>query len=326
MPIGILDHLAGYSQARHKPALSADPFNRTMALVLSTLTVGEIVLARQAHLGGTAELLHAWPGFLLVIGSIIYCRRRPLPKLIDSAELAAWAVVSSNVLALMIQLAARSPNPLADAQIAALDRALHFKTSAIVHLVARVPPVQAALALTYAALPLLVLSAILIPPFFGRRIVSRRYLLSVIVAAIFTSVLFALWPACGPWMTENLRPTAEQGAITARLLLLKSAPVARLDFDHTAIVSFPSFHVVLAILSALALKEVRCLRRGAIALAGLTCVSTITTGWHYGFDFAGGVAVAAVAWSIASLGVESESVARTNSEFSPWITAFDDAI
>jgi membrane-associated phospholipid phosphatase len=156
----------------------------------------------------------------------------------------------------------------------------------------------------------LVFAAILVPPFFGQRLASRRYIVAVVTATIFTSVLFALWPACGPWTTESLRPTAEQAAVTARLLALKSSAPAVLDLQHTAIVSFPSFHVILAVLSAIALHRVPRVRRWACALAALTSLSTITTGWHYGFDLLGGLAVTAAAWSIARLAVLPDAALR----------------
>lgn len=301
MTTGLRHQIAKHSLMRRIAMRFGSRFNVTMTLVLATLTIGEILLARRVHLEGTAQLLEAWPGFLLVLGSLVYCERRPLPKLIDPCELVAWAVLSSNVLALLVQLAARSPYPLADSQLAAFDHAMRFETSAIVTFVSHLPVVQGILALAYVAIPLLVFAAILIPPFFGQRLASRRYILSVIVTTIFTSILFALWPACGPWMTEDLHPSAEQAAITARLLLLKSASVAKLDLEHTAIVSFPSFHVVLAILSAIALNGIPRVRVLAWALAILTCISTITTGWHYGVDLLGGLAVTVAGWALARL-------------------------
>ena len=311
------DSTAGSSRLRSIVTRFGTRFNIMMAVVLATLTCGEILLARRVHLGATAQLLDAWPGLLLVLASLTYCQQRPLPRLIDPCELTVWAVLSSNVLAMMVQLAARSPCPLVDTQLAALDRSMHFDTAAIVSFVAHIPVAQDVLALAYAAIPLLVFAAILVPPFFGQRQAARRYLVAVIMTTVFTSLLFALWPACGPWTTENLHPTPEQAAITVRLLLLKSAPVVSLNLEHTAIVSFPSFHVVLALLSAIALNGVPRARVPIWILAALTCASTITTGWHYGFDLLGGLAVAAAGWSIARLAITPEAGTARVSNFGP---------
>lgn len=299
--------LLRHSIARRIAARFGTRFNLTMALGLLILTIGELLLARRVHLGATAQLLETWPGFLLVLASLAYCESRPLPKLVDPCELILWAILSSNILALMVQLAARSPYPLVDAQLAALDRSMHFSTAAVVKVVANIPVAQDVLALAYAAVPLLVFAAILVPPLFGQQLASRRYIVAVIVTTIFTSILFALWPACGPWTTEKLHTTPEQAAITARLLLLKSAPMASLNLEHSAIVSFPSFHVVLALLSGIALDRVPRVRLFSRILAALTCVSTITTGWHYGFDLLGGLAVALAGWSIAKRAITAEA-------------------
>jgi membrane-associated phospholipid phosphatase len=67
-----------------------------------------------------------------------------------------------------------------------------------------------------------------------------------------------------------------------------------LDMNDAGIVSFPSFHVVLALLSAMALGTIRSLRVWVWALAGLICISAVTTGWHYGVDILGGMILAIV--------------------------------
>ena len=217
-----------------------------------------------------------------------------------------WSVLFSNVLSFLIQLAARSPFPLVDMKLAALDRSMHFETAAIAQFVAKLPTFEFALTLAYSSIPVLVFAAILLPPFYGRTGWSQRYLAAVVVATIFTSALFAKWPACGPWTVEKLQSTSEQTAVTARLLLLKSRPFAAIDLNHTALVSFPSFHIVLAILSAMALNGLPRIRIAAWILAIPTCISTITTGWHYGVDVLGGFVVAAASWWFASLLVKVE--------------------
>ena len=126
-------------------------------------------------------------------------------------------------------------------------------------------------------------------------------MLGTSLAAIFTAVLFALWPAAGPWITENIAPSREQVNITAYLLRLKSSVPLAVDLKDAAIVSFPSFHVALAILAAVALGAFRRLRLGLWILTALICISTITTGWHYGIDVLAGLAVAAVSIALAGL-------------------------
>jgi membrane-associated phospholipid phosphatase len=70
--------------------------------------------------------------------------------------------------------------------------------------------------------------------------------------------------------------------------------------DHAGIVSFPSFHVVLAILSAVALSCIRPLRAPVWILAAMICASTIVTGWHYAIDILGGLVVAMISIPVAN--------------------------
>ena len=76
---------------------------------------------------------------------------------------------------------------------------------------------------------------------------------------------------------------------------MKSGVPVEMMGATTAIVSFPSFHVALALLSAVYLSTFRRLRVTNWILAGLITISTVTTGWHYGIDVLGGIALAAVA-------------------------------
>jgi membrane-associated phospholipid phosphatase len=82
--------------------------------------------------------------------------------------------------------------------------------------------------------------------------------------------------------------------------------------QKAGIVSFPSYHVVLAILSAIALSSVRRLRAPAWILAVLVCVSTVLTGWHYGIDVLGGLLVAMITAPAVRQITTSESIRATD--------------
>ncbi len=266
-----------------------------MSLLVAGILLFDIAATREVQLDGMSQLVRNGPGLLLLGLALWFCHWRPLPRFVDSCENAIWAILLTNLLSVMIQVAGRSPCPLVDAQLAHLDRFCHFDTASIAHLAARLPALQFALSLTYNLVSLLILAALLLPPFVGQPGASRRYLVALVLATFITAVLFALWPAAGPWTSESLVPSELQLQVTRYLALLKSHSRVTMDFGATAIVSFPSFHVVLAILSATALSGISRIRVAAWVFAALTCVSTLTTGWHYGVDLAGGFAVAAMA-------------------------------
>lgn len=269
-------------------------FQYMMGITLVLLICGEVILARAVHLGGLSQLFAAWPGLLLLIGVLSYCIVRSFTRLIETCLLAIWAVLYTNTLTILILIAGRSPYPLIDHALASMDARAHFSTEYFVHLVSYALPIEAGLVVVYAVLPGLIVASILIPALSGHTEAARRYVIGIIVAAILTAASSTLWPAIGPWTTQAISPTKEQAGVAAYLIRLKSSGSVDVDLMNAGVVSFPSFHVVLAILSALALGSIRRLRTLAWVLAGLICISTITTGWHYGIDVLAGLMLTAV--------------------------------
>ncbi|HEY6448229.1 MAG TPA: phosphatase PAP2 family protein, partial [Acidobacteriaceae bacterium] len=188
--------------------------------------------------------------------------------------------------------------PLIDAQLTAMDARMHFATITVVHLAAHWRAVKAVFVIAYALEPLLLLTALVFLPFMGHAEASRRYVLGIVVAAVITAGAFALWPAAGPWMTEGYRPTHSQTLATGYLQLLKTPKPVALDMQDAGIVAFPSFHTLLALLSAIALSSMRRLRVAAWVIAALIIISTLTTGWHYLTDVLGGIVLTAISVAV----------------------------
>jgi membrane-associated phospholipid phosphatase len=209
-------------------------------------------------------------------------------------------VITTNVLTILILLAGRSSAPLIDGNLARIDAALHFSTGAVVQWIAVFPKMRMAFSIVYQAVMPLILLSVFVPPLCGREKESQRYILSIMIAAIITAVAFALWPAAGPWTVFGFTPTQDQADVQTYLVsVLKSSAPAHVDFRTMGVVSFPSFHVVLALLSAIALWNVRQIRYVVVVIAAGICISTLTTGWHYLVDVVGGVAVVLASHAIA---------------------------
>ncbi len=273
---------------------SARRFHLLMAVLAAALIAFELVTARLAHLG-TNDYFLGKVSSLALLGAVLwYCRWRSFRRLGDACELGIWAVLFTNVLSVLIQVAGRSPYPLVDADLAQLDARSHFATASAVLLTARMPALRISLMLCYALTGPLIIAAVLVPPLCGYANAARRYVLGIVLAAILTAAAFAVWPAAGPWTTEGFRPSREQAAVTAYLERLKSTAPTTLDMNDAGIVAFPSFHVLLAILTAVALSAIRWLRIPVWALALLVGISTLTTGWHYLVDVVGGIVLAII--------------------------------
>jgi membrane-associated phospholipid phosphatase len=89
--------------------------------------------------------------------------------------------------------------------------------------------------------------------------------------------------------------------MTDYLLRLRMGYPMKAEMAHAAIMSFPSEHVLVAVLGVEALSVIRSIRRPVQVAGTLICLSTVTTGWHYGIDVLGGLAVAWIASRLAKI-------------------------
>lgn len=282
--------------------LEGTHYDLCLAAILSALVVGDVALARWVRLIGPGHLLDWWPWlrFGLMYLVLLYCCRRPLPRLVDAARMAMWSGIFLSPLSVLVQLAGRTRYGLVDRQLAGIDQCLHFDTAAISNSIRHVPLLFACSLVAYSLFGPLVLSALMVPSVCGHGAVSRRFFVALLFTLLLTAAIFLFVPAAGPWTTEAVRPMASQTAVTDYLLRLKSALPVAMDMDHAGVVSFPSVHAAFAVLSASALGAVRPIRTFAWVLCGVVCISTVTTGWHYGIDVIGGVLVALLAQAVAN--------------------------
>lgn len=274
-------------------------FNRVMGLAVGSLLAIDLIFSAFLRLGALQEAKVvavnslASPGMWLLVGVCYYCRWRGggLMRMGDISQLAAWSLLVVPTITFLIPVAARSPYPLVDVGLRNIDALMHFQTVTFVRLIAGFPRVQHVLNIAYNLLLELIIGALLIPAISGKIADSRRFVLAVLVAAVFTSILFALWPAAGPWTVEGFAPTKDQATVVRSLEFLKSGQPPPDDVKDSPVVAFPSFHVVLAVLALIALWRVPWARWLGLMISVLICASTITTGWHYGIDVLGGLAV-----------------------------------
>jgi len=302
-------------------------FHMFMGAVIALLTTADLLLARVVCYHGVAKTIIAIPVVLafVAIGAlpfVVICwewRRKWFRTSLDLLSTAAWVLAVWILIGPLVQIAARSPAPLVDATLARIDSRT-MQTVTVVRWLHDFPLLSIASQAAYKALWPLAIIALFLPILCGHARDVRHYLVATSISILLTLGLFALWPAIGPWTIEAFRPGKMQAQIGSYLSSLKSQAVP--DGPELAgIVAFPSFHVILAILSTRALWGIGKLRPFCAALCVAICISTVATGWHYVIDVFAGIAVAAVSQRIASWALRTQpQVARRALSLNPAFT------
>jgi len=138
---------------------------------------------------------------------------------------------------------------------------------------------------------------LLLPVLLNRPRGSRIMIKASLLAFAIGMPMAVLLPAVGPWYGYHTGGDPIEMKWTNEFLAIRAGQ------DHitfvAGLISFPSFHVVWAIVGACAVWEIKLLRVPAALMAiGLT-LSTVTNGEHYVLDMLSGVVVAVLACWLA---------------------------
>ena len=276
-------------------------FHLRMAYASAILLIGsfagcELTSIRVTGMGGRAvALLLMWAMCLPLPG---YWNERGRIALRDSALTIPWALLFAVILPFPVLIAARLRMPLQDSLFAGADRLLGVSVPAIMawanhHWLGRMATDSYGL-----LIPLLPL-AILAPALMGKPKYAQEFLVGNLIAFTMGVVLFALFPAVGPWYGYHYMGGGAQMYCQAQFLALRVPGTYIFHSQAAGVVCFPSFHVIWAILCAAALWGFRWLRIPVAVLAGMIILSTMTTGWHYFSDVLAGAVLAGVSVFLA---------------------------
>jgi len=220
------------------------------------------------------------------------------------ARIAAFTVCLGVAAGTYMYLAASAALPLQDARLASVDQALGFDWLGFVGSANSNPAISWALVTAYhSALPqMLALYLLLCFGRYERRLAEFQALLSVTSVAV--GALMLLVPAAGA--CAHFRPprelfdgfSSDAGMWHYEMFLRLRAGTEPLDFmKMEGLVTFPSFHTVLAIVTAYAFRGFRFLALPAVIVNGFVIVSTLPEGGHHLVDVIAGamIAVAGIA-------------------------------
>ncbi len=207
------------------------------------------------------------------------------------ANLAQWTLlwaIFSNAGEVLTYIAAACGGPTHDAELAAIDNALGFDWAIWYHFLARHGTLRFVLWLGYMSLmPQILISVI----WFSLRDLdyfNYELLLNNIVSLLIATALFLLFPALGPLQAGG------QPGLPVLLALRGGGP---LSFDIArlqGLISFPSYHMILAILLVWAHRRSALLIPVALVNA-IMVVSIPSFGPHYLIDLIAGAMVAGLA-------------------------------
>lgn len=231
---------------------------------------------------------------------LFYSTRRPNQAIAALAESAAFLFTVMPLLVIYNYATTMAGRPLLDASFARLDAFLGFDWMQHLAWVKSWPGLGEILTLAYASsLPQIPLALIILA--FCRRLKAlRSFVLLFAGTLMVTLTLSAIFPAAGAYV--YFAPPASmavgfdpQNGIwhLAQFTDLRDGTMTTLDLRHlSGLVTFPSFHTILAVLTAWALRDVRYVALPAALLNALVIVSTLAIGGHHLFDVIAGAAIA----------------------------------
>ena len=262
--------------------------------VVLAIGATDLVWARIAGLSFGGCLLPTVSAAACLGLAVVYDKMRPAPALAELARCAAIWIGFTGVGCALTYVAASVARPLVDAALADRDAMLGFDWVAWANQVHRHPSLTLVLRCAYASLPPQIMGSILFLAL--ARVPGRNdeLLLNSMLALVLTTLISALWPALGPWVQFGDGAALPGDTVyVADVLALRSGGPARFALSAMrGIVTFPSYHTVLAILLTYSHRGLTWSFPPILAVNALMLMSLPSEGGHYLTDMLAGSVVA----------------------------------
>ncbi len=241
----------------------------------------------------------AAPAFSVLLlaggGSMLRRLRRnsPAVALLDGV---AQILACFALCAVLSYLALSTGRPLIDGTLAALDRAMGFDWPRYVAWIQARPALDGLLFKVYFS-PLLelMLATILLGALDRRRL--QELSTAMLIALLLTIGVSAIIPALDAYNHyASAHPELVNELGVHDLAPLRQGALREIDLRKVGgLISFPSFHTVLALLFIHALRGIRFVFPASIVLNAAVILSTLTAGGHFLVDLIGGAGLTVVA-------------------------------
>jgi membrane-associated phospholipid phosphatase len=278
----------------------------TLWVGLAVLTVVDAVLMVA---GGFRPAGTAWLAITAVSAGAaglgyLYSSVRRDDRLAALAFAAAYLIAYTLAGATLSYVGTSLGLPLLDAQFARVDTALGLDWLATLEFVDSRPILGAVLRFSYASSMGQVVLALIVLAATRQFVRLADFLALFTVTSLITVMLSSLLPAVGAFVFYD-PPAALRDVVGVdagiwhiqHFAALRSGAMRTIDAAAIeGLVTFPSFHTALAVVTTWAFWRTRTLAYSAVALNALVIASTVPVGGHYFIDvFAGGaIAVAAI--------------------------------
>ena len=254
----------------------------------------------------------------LVGAYVFYGWRRPEPAISDICGALAVITLSGAAAGIISLAGLRLGAPLIDGKLAAFDSALRLDTRAMVTAAANTPVFAELMGLAYlSSFPILFASVVLLG---WTRHVRPLWQLAFVFACtvVGCATLSVFFPAAGAFAhfayPAQVLDGLPSGAGVYHLQKFEYyrhavAPVISMS-SLQGVITFPSFHCCLALMTGFAYAEHRWLFLVSLLWNGLVIVSTIPIGGHYIVDLPAGAALWGLAYALAAALWRRETIGR----------------
>lgn len=218
-----------------------------------------------------------------------------MARLLDLAFTGRWMVALlafCSATAILSHLSVAVAAPLIDDRLVRIDQAVGFDWLAYYQWVRQHPALVFVLNLAYASGLVQMVAVPMILGMAGRRTELVRHMARLMISTLICLAIATQFPAASAYLHFHVTDPGTSETVST-FFPLREGLLRTIDMTHPqGLVSMPSMHTTTAILFAYALRRVRFIAGGAIALNSLMVISTPTHGGHYLCDTAAGIVLA----------------------------------
>lgn len=239
---------------------------------------------------------------MFAAAELIYTYYRPDVRIGSTCGILAVLPVAILLAAIISHTGLKFGAPYTDDALSKADLMLGIYAPAITLMFAKHPEIASLLALIYnTSLPVCVVCGLALAAF-GHTSRAHELAFAFTFCLLFASTVSIFLPALGSTVYHGIEgvvglPSSAGNFHMATVAYYRDDPTAIFDLRKTqGIVTFPSFHMVMAILVPYAIRGRGIVTWFAVGWGLLVTVSSVVIGGHYIVDLLGG----AISWTIAT--------------------------